>query len=96
MGKVSRNNLLQVIARRANFDRQVVVWQRVFNSLCEQVHPRRWAPGDLWHVPSVTSVLITLAKFNLMGCSWLMDAKGWRNGEGDTVPKCDFFKCHQS
>lgn len=93
MGKARTNNLLQVISRLASFVRQVVVWQRMFNLL------REWAPGEFWHVPSETGVFITLAKFSLMGYSWLIGGKGWKgwwSEEGDIVPKWDFFKCHQS
>lgn len=64
----------------------------------ERVHHREWGTGELWHVPGGTGVFITLAKFSLMGYSWLMGGKGWKgwwSEEGDTVPKCVFFKCHQ-
>lgn len=95
VGKVRRNNPLQVISGLASFVRQVVVWQRVFNLLREWVHHREQASGELWHVPSGTGVFITFAKFSLMGYSCWMGGKGWWSEKGDTVLKCDFFKCHQ-
>lgn len=78
MGKVRRNNELQVISGLAIFVRQVMVWQRVFSLLHEWIHHREWTPGELWHVPSGTGVFLTLAKFSLMGHSWLMGGKGWK------------------
>jgi len=62
----------------ANFVRQAMVWQCVFNLLHVWVRQREWPPGEPWHVSSGTGVFVTLAKFSLMGHSWLKCRKGWK------------------